>query len=211
MNMTKRLLTQHGYCATSAYSGSEALLLIERSSFDLILLDLMLPGISGEIVLEKIKNIIDIPIIGVSAKTDIDSKVNLIRNGADDYITKPFSVRELVARVNRVFLRRKSDDSLSVIHAGSISYDLDKKEAIRDGQVIALSSLENRILDLLFTNHDKAVSRNAVLDCIWEATGNDVYDHTVTVYMKRIRGKLGDDVIKTVKGIGYRVDSGEAL
>ena len=87
--------------------------------FDLILLDLMLPGISGEIVLEKIKNIIDIPIIGVSAKTDIDSKVNLIRNGADDYITKPFSVRELVARVNRVFLRRKSDDSLSVIHAGA--------------------------------------------------------------------------------------------
>ena len=83
---------------------------------------------------------------------------------------------------------------------------MDKKEAIRDGQVIALSSLENRILDLLFTNHDKAVSRNAVLDCIWEATGNDVYDHTVTVYMKRIRGKLGDDVIKTVKGIGYRVD-----
>ena len=77
--------------------------------------------------------------------------------------------------------------------------------------MIPLSSLENRILALLFTNQDKAVSRNAVLDCIWEATGNDVYDHTVTVYMKRIRGKLGDDVIKTVKGIGYRVDSGEAL
>lgn len=86
-----------------------------------------------------------------------------------------------------------------------------QKEARRDGQVISLSSLENRILDLLFTNHDKAVSRNAVIDCIWEATGNDVYDHTVTVYMKRIRGKLGDDVIKTVKGIGYRIDSGEAL
>ena len=110
-----------------------------------------------------------------------------------------------MARVNRVFLRRKSDDSSSVIHAGSISYDMDKKEARRAGQVIALSSLENRILDLLFTNHDKAVSRNAVIDC------NDVYDHTVTVYMKRIRAKLGEDVIKTVKGIGYRVDSDDAL
>ena len=91
-DMTKRLLTQHGYCVTSAYSGSEALLLIEKSSFDLILLDLMLPGIPGEIVLDKIKSMMDIPIIGVSAKTDIDSKVNLIRNGADDYITKPFDI-----------------------------------------------------------------------------------------------------------------------
>lgn len=80
-DMTKRLLTQHGYCVTSAYSGSEALLLIEKSSFDLILLDLMLPGIPGEIVLDKIKAMMDIPIIGVSAKTDIDSKVNLIRTG----------------------------------------------------------------------------------------------------------------------------------
>ena len=82
-DMTKRLLTQHGYCVTSAYSGSEALLLIEKGTFDLILLDLMLPGIPGETVLEKMKSTMDIPIIGVSAKTDIDSKVNLIRNGAD--------------------------------------------------------------------------------------------------------------------------------
>ena len=151
------------------------------------------------------------PVIFLTARDEENDIVKGLELGAEDYITKPFSVRELVARVNRVFLRRKSDDSSSAIHAGSISYDLDKKEARRAGQVIALSSLENRILDLLFTNHDKAVSRNAVLDCIWEATGNDVYDHTVTVYMKRIRAKLGEDVIKTVKGIGYRVDSSEAL
>ena len=164
----------------------------------LVLLDVSLPDGNGfdfySERLEKEKT----PVIFLTARDE-------------DYITKPFSVRELVARVNRVFLRTKSDDSSSVIHAGSISYDLDKKEARRDGQLIALSSLENRILDLLFTNHDKAVSRNAVLDCIWEATGNDVYDHTVTVYMKRIRAKLGEDVIKTVKGIGYRVDSDETL
>lgn len=149
--------------------------------------------------------------IFLTARDEENDIVKGLELGAEDYITKPFSVRELVARVNRVFLRRKNDDSSSVIHAGSISYDMDKKEATRAGQLISLSSLENRILDLLFTNHDKAVSRNAVLDCIWEATGNDVYDHTVTVYMKRIRAKLGEDVIKTVKGIGYRVDSDEAL
>lgn len=179
----------------------------------LVLLDVSLPDGNGfdfySERLEKEKT----PVIFLTARDEENDIVKGLELGAEDYITKPFSVRELVARVNRVFLRRKSDDSSSVIHAGSISYDMDKKEARRDGQLIALSNLENRILDLLFTNHDKAVSRrNAVLDCIWEATGNDVYDHTVTVYMKRIRAKLGEDVIKTVKeGIGYRVDSDEAL
>ena len=177
----------------------------------LVLLDVSLPDGNGfdfySERLEKEKT----PVIFLTARDEENDIVKGLELGAEDYITKPFSVRELVATVNRVFLRRKSDDSSSVIHAGSISYDLDKKEARRAGQVIALSSLENRILDLLFTNHDKAVSRNAVIDCIWEATGNDVYDHTVTVYMKRIRAKLGEDVIKTVKGIGYRVDSDEAL
>ena len=177
----------------------------------LVLLDVSLPDGKGfdfySERLEKEKT----PVIFLTARDEENDIVKGLELGAEDYITKPFSVRELVARVNRVFLRTKSDDSSSVIHAGSISYDLDKKEARRAGQVIALSSLENRILDLLFTNHDKAVSRNAVLDCIWEATGNDVYDHTVTVYMKRIRAKLGEDVIKTVKGIGYRVDSDETL
>ena len=104
-DMIKRLLTQYGYDVTSSYSGSEALLLIDRSSFDLILLDLMLPGIPGETVLEKIKSTMDIPIIGVSAKTDIDSKVNLIRNGADDYITKPFDNQELLVRIEAVLRR----------------------------------------------------------------------------------------------------------
>lgn len=112
-DMTKRLLTQHGYCATSAYSGSEALLLIEKGTFDLILLDLMLPGIPGETVLEKMKSTMDIPIIGVSAKTDIDSKVNLIRNGADDYITKPYAAGSFRDRGIRNLACRYGADRLS--------------------------------------------------------------------------------------------------
>ena len=207
-------LKRVGYEVYDVNCGEEALRVFDAANgnFDIVLLDIMMPGIDGfQVCKELRKRSSTIGIIMLSAKTQEMDKVNGLMIVADDYITKPFSVRELVARVNRVFLRTKSDDSSSVIHAGSISYDLDKKEARRAGQVIALSSLENRILDLLFTNHDKAVSRNAVLDCIWEATGNDVYDHTVTVYMKRIRAKLGEDVIKTVKGIGYRVDSDETL
>ena len=104
-----------------------------------------------------------------------------------------------------IFLTAKN--SVSVLKAKNINYDIEKKEVKKDGEAVSLSSLELRILDLLFCNHNKAVSRDAVIDCIWEATGNDVYDHTVTVYMKRIRQKIGDDVIKTVKGIGYRIDT----
>ena len=202
---------KQGYELDVAQTIVEANTLWADGKYDLLVLDVSLPDGTGFEFCKKVRQVSKVPIIFLTAS---DEEMNIIMGldiGGDDYITKPFSVRELVARVNRVFLRRKSDDSSSVIHAGSISYDLDKKEARRAGQVIALSSLENRILDLLFTNHDKAVSRNAVLDCIWEATGNDVYDHTVTVYMKRIRAKLGEEVIKTVKGIGYRVDSDEAL
>ena len=86
---------------------------------------------------------------------------------------------------------------------------MDKMEVKKSGEIIALSSLEIKILQLFFENRNKVVSRNAVIDCIWEAAGNDVYDHTVTVYIKRIRQKLGTDIIKTVKGIGYRVDAKE--
>ena len=137
-DMTKRLLTQHGYCVTSAYSGSEALLLIEKSSFDLILLDLMLPGIPGEIVLDKINAMMDIPIIGVSAKTDIDSKVNLIRNGADDYITKPFDNQELLVRIEAVLRRfQKSTGSNNgkMLHFKDLSLDTEAMERSEERRV----------------------------------------------------------------------------
>ena len=80
-------------------------------------------------------------------------------------------------------------------------------ELSRGGEIIRLSSLEIKILHLLMENHDRVVSRNAIIDCIWEATGNDVYEHTVTVYVKRIREKIGIDIIKTIKGVGYRIDA----
>ena len=160
-DMTKRLLTQHGYCATSAYSGSEALLLIERSSFDLILLDLMLPGISGEIVLEKIKNIIDIPIIGVSAKTDIDSKVNLIRNGADDYITKPFDNQELLVRIEAVlrrFQKSTTPNNSKILRFKDLSLDTEAMEAKIRNTPITLTRYEYLILQLLMSSPSSRVS-----------------------------------------------------
>lgn len=169
-DMTKRLLTQHGYCATSAYSGSEALLLIERSSFDLILLDLMLPGIPGEIVLEKIKNIIDIPIIGVSAKTDIDSKVNLIRNGADDYITKPFDNQELLVRIEAVlrrFQKSTPKNNRKTLRFKDLSLDTEAMEAKIRNTPITLTRYEYLILQLLMSSPSKVFTKNNIFESVW--------------------------------------------
>ena len=218
-DMTKRLLTQHGYCATSAYSGSEALLLIERSSFDLILLDLMLPGISGEIVLEKIKNIIDIPIIGVSAKTDIDSKVNLIRNGADDYITKPFEIKEVVARVAVQLRHAVADvpsksgkagenqtkaendtgqgDTTNTYIAGPVKIEhrqlvldrISRQLYVADNAVDGITKQEFAILELLMAHPRQVFAKEDIFEYAWD----EPYigeTKTLDVHISNIRKKI---------------------
>lgn len=186
----------------------EAGRIVKDEAPSLVLLDVSLPDGNG---FDYYKNELSGTGMAVLFLTARDSENDIVRGfelGAEDYITKPFSTRELMARVNRVLKKQSVAD---VIKVKGIIFDRDKGEVRKEatGEVIALSSLEKKILGLLIDNHDKVVSRNAVIDCIWEATGNDVYDHTVTVYMKRIREKLGEDIITTVKGIGYRIDTHE--
>lgn len=186
----------------------EAGRIVKDEAPSLVLLDVSLPDGNG---FDYYKNELSGTGMAVLFLTARDSENDIVRGfelGAEDYITKPFSTRELMARVNRVLKKQSVAD---VIKVKGIIFDRDKGEVRNEvtGEVIALSSLEKKILGLLIDNHDKVVSRNAVIDCIWEATGNDVYDHTVTVYMKRIREKLGEDIITTVKGIGYRIDTHE--
>lgn len=186
----------------------EAGRIVKDEAPSLVLLDVSLPDGNG---FDYYKNELSGTGLAVLFLTARDSENDIVRGfelGAEDYITKPFSTRELMARVNRVLKKQSVAD---IIKVKGIIFDRDKGEVRNEatGEVIALSSLEKKILGLLIDNHDKVVSRNAVIDCIWEATGNDVYDHTVTVYMKRIREKLGEDIITTVKGIGYRIDTHE--
>lgn len=186
----------------------EAGRIVKDEAPSLVLLDVSLPDGNG---FDYYKNELSGTGMAVLFLTARDSENDIVRGfelGAEDYITKPFSTRELMARVNRVLKKQSVADAIKV---KGIIFDRDKGEVRNEvtGEVIALSSLEKKILGLLIDNHDKVVSRNAVIDCIWEATGNDVYDHTVTVYMKRIREKLGEDIITTVKGIGYRIDTHE--
>lgn len=193
-----------GYDITIADTKTKASALIDSESFALVLLDVTLPDGDGFSLYHECIKQNDIPTIFLTAWDDENDIVRGLDMGAQDYITKPFSTRELMARINRVLMRTGRKMIYTV---DSISFDADKMEVRRDGEVINLSSLELKILQLLFLNHDKAVSRNKVIDCIWKATGNDVYDHTVTVYLKRIRQKLGVDIIKTIKGVGYRIDT----
>lgn len=175
-----------------------------NSNIDLIILDITLPDGNGiQLFEEKIKKL-EIPTIFLTAKDDEETVVKGLTIGAEDYITKPFSTKELLARINKILIRFKKQ---SIISIKNIRFDMDKMVVYKDGKKVNLTSLELKLLNLLFMNLNKVVSRNTIFDTIWEATGNDVEDHTITVYFKRIREKLGTDIIITVKGIGYRIDN----
>lgn len=199
-------LTNGGYQCNIKTRIRETRRYLSEREPDLIVLDIALPDGNGLTFYEEEIRPKNIPTIFLTAEDDEEVIVKGLNLGADDYVTKPFSTKELMARVNRVLLRNKKD---SVISAKNIAFDMDKMTVRREGKPVELTSLELKLLHLLFLNINKVVQRSTILDKIWEWTGNDVDDHTVTVYLKRIREKVGSDVITTVKGIGYRVDQYE--
>lgn len=169
----------------------------------LIILDVSLPDGNGFDFYENVIKDKKIPVVFLTAKDDENDIVKGLNLGAEDYMTKPFSTKELLARVDKIILRNKLTKSIKV---KNITFDFDKMICYRDNEIIELSSLELKIIHLLFNHVGKVVKRATILDRIWDWTGNDVDDHTVTVYLKRIREKLETDIIITVKGIGYRID-----
>lgn len=192
-------LNQNNYDVILASTCSSALECLNKK-IDLIILDVSLPDGNGfDFYKNHVKNI---KTIFLTARDSEDDIVGGLEMGASDYITKPFSTRELIARIKRIL----NDKSMNVINIKDIMYDANKMVIYKDGKEVNLSSLELKILNLLFSNIDKVVTRDSLLEHIWEWTGNDVNDNTITVYMKRIREKLDTDIIKTLKGIGYRID-----
>ncbi len=176
---------------------------LQTNTPTLIILDVSLPDGNGFDFYENVIKEKKIPVVFLTAKDDENDIVKGLNLGAEDYMTKPFSTKELLARVDKIILRNKLTKSIKV---KNITFDFDKMICYRDNEVIELSSLELKIIHLLFNHVGKVVKRATILDRIWDWTGNDVDDHTVTVYLKRIREKLGTDIITTVKGIGYRID-----
>lgn len=197
------LFEQNKYIVKHALNVKDTINYLKKENADLIILDISLPDGDGfELYKKEIKKR-KIPTIFLTAKDDEDDIVSGLELGADDYITKPFSTRELIARINRIV----SKGDKNIIKIKDTEFNLDKMEIIKNKEKINLTSLELKILNLLLMNLNKVVKRDEIIEKVWEWTGNDINDNTASVYLKRIREKLKtDDIIKTIKGIGYRID-----
>ena len=199
-------LNQKGYDIVHKTNIKDTISFLEKEKIELIILDISLPDGDGFTLYEDTIKKLKIPTIFLTAKDEENDVVKGLELGAEDYITKPFSTRELIARINKIILREKKN---LIIKVKDIKFDIDKMVVYKNEEKIDLTSLELKILHLLFVNLNKVVTRNYIIDKIWEWTGNDINDNTVTVYMKRIREKLKTKIIITIKGIGYRIDKDE--
>ena len=202
-NMLEEVLVKEGYGVIRAYSGTEALLLLSQKTPDLILLDLMLPGLSGEEILPKIKSI---PVIVVSAKIDVDHKVKLLLDGAVDYVTKPFHIRELLARITVVL--RGVTTSATLLHYDGITLNTANFSVLADGKDVKLTRTEYAILKYLMMNGAQAVSKSQLLDRISLDTP-DCTENSLKIHVSNLRKKLreasGKDYIEAVWGIGFKL------
>ncbi len=206
-NVIEELLIKEGYSVLRAYSGTEALFILSKQIPDLILLDLMLPGQNGEEVLPQIQNI---PVIIMSAKIDVDNKVNLLFNGAVDYITKPFDTRELLARI-AIHLRKKEvSEKITKLVFDDITLDINTHLITIANKNIRLTRTEYAILKLLMQNPTQVVTKSLLLDRISEDTP-DCTDASLKMHISNLRKKLretnGKDYIEAVWGIGFKMRS----
>lgn len=199
------LFIQNEYLLLHAKNLSIAKKYIVEKKYDLILLDVTLPDGDGFSFYEEMKDVIFTPVIFLTAKDLEDDIVHGLELGAADYIVKPFRNRELLLRIGNALKNSKSIEN--VLRVQDVEIDIDSMKVIRNQEEIPLTSLEFKLFLMLVENANKVVTREAILERIWDESSNYVNDNTLTVYIKRIREKIGNDsIIKTIKGIGYRVD-----
>lgn len=203
-------LSEEGFNCIKARNKKEALENINKN-VDLYILDITLPDGDGFEVCKNVKKMKDIPVIFLTAKDEENDVVQGIDLGADDYIIKPFRLRELISRI-KMILRRydKEIEKSNLIKVKDVTINLDKKTVYKGDKEVEFTALEYKILLMLFSNSKQIITREQLLDKIWDIAGNFVNDNTLTVYIKRIREKIEDDmanptIIKTVRGIGYRI------
>lgn len=213
-NMLKETLEKNGYACMQAFSGTEAMLLLNQGKYDLMLLDLMLPGISGEEVLKRTREEKKIPVIVLTAKDAMDQKIDMLLSGADDYITKPFDINEVLARIV-VQIRRNAENEDNrgeehILHFKEMQLDtLNYQVTIKDN-LLKLTRQEFKILELLLKNPKKVFSKQELYDYAWE---EDFFgeDKVINVHISNIRRKIkqftDEEYIETVWGIGFALST----
>lgn len=204
-------LQNEGYTVTHAKTVKEATKIIAENTFSLYLLDLTLPDGSGYDVCKQIKEMGDLPVIFLTA---YDDEVNVVMGfdlGADDYISKPFRLKELTARIKSVLRRYNKETADGIIKIKDITINTTSAKVSKAGEEIILTAMEYRLLLILLNNRGKILSRTQLLENIWDIDGDFVEDNTLTVYIKRLRDKIEDEpnkpeIIKTVRGLGYVIE-----
>ncbi|MGN0448060.1 MAG: response regulator transcription factor [Acutalibacteraceae bacterium] len=205
-------LKNEGYEVTLAKTVSEGLKTISENDFSLYILDLTLPDGSGYDVCKKIKEKGDLPVIFLTA---YDDEVNVVMGfelGADDYIAKPFRVKELLVRIKSVLRRYRKDSADGIYKIKNLTVNANEAKVYKGGKEIILTAMEYRLLLILLNNRGNVLSRNQLLENIWDVEGDFVEDNTLTVYIKRLRDKIEEDIanpeyIKTVRGLGYMIEN----
>lgn len=204
-DMLEELLIKEGYSVIRAYSGTEAVYMLSQNTADLVLLDLMLPGMSGEEVLKLFKNI---PVIVISAKLDVDDKVKLLLEGASDYITKPFDTKELLARITVQLRSENSQNIQNLIFVGDLTLDTTSFTLTLKGNEIKLTRTEYAILKILMENPKQVIAKSVLLDRISMDTP-DCTERSLKQHISNLRKKLQEidttDYIETVWGIGFKI------
>lgn len=212
-NLTKFLETE-GFYVTHALGQSDGMKQFESKSFDCVLLDLSLEDGNGFSVCSAIKAKSDIPVVFLTASADEACTVAGFDVGADDYISKPFRPRELVARIRNAMRRHTANSSPRLLQCRGISIDPARGIVTKSGKEVFLSALEYRLLLLFLSNKGVLLTRERLADELWELSGEYVGDNTLNVYIKRLRDKIEDDpqnpvILKTVRGLGYKASEGE--
>ena len=205
-------LKNEGYEVTLAKTVSEGIRTISQKDFSLYILDLTLPDGNGYDVCKKIKEKGDLPVIFLTA---YDDEVNVVMGfdlGADDYITKPFRVKELLLRIKSVLRRYNKDFSDGILKYRDLSVNTNEAKVYKGDKEVILTAMEYRLLLILLNNRGNVLSRNRLLENIWDVDGDFVEDNTLTVYIKRLRDKIEEDpanpeYIKTVRGLGYIIEN----
>ena len=211
-----KIAAREGFGCVQAYSGTEALLQMERAAFDLVLLDMMLPGMDGPTLMACMRDELAsrVPVIVVSAKAGSADKVGMLAAGADDYVTKPYSARELIARIRAVLRRRSAEPDMpmdAVLTGGPVRMDIDRHVVTVNGEEVPMPLKEFELLEILLRNVGRVMTRGQLIERVW---GADYVGDTKTldVHIKRLRSKIEPDssaprYVVTVRGLGYKFEN----